>query len=40
MDGISLHTASPSSTSSGDGAPKLVPSFVVAASAFTRPLGA
>ena len=40
IDGISWRTRSPSSTSSGLGAPKLVPSLAAAATAFTWPAGA
>ena len=39
-DGISARTFSPSATSSGLGAPKLVPLFAAAASARVRPFGA
>ena len=39
-EGISTRTRSPSSTSSGLGAPKLVPFFAAALSAFTSPRGA
>ena len=39
-DGISLRTRSPSCTSRGLGAPKLVPSRATAVSAFTSPFGA
>jgi hypothetical protein len=40
IDGISARTRSPSATSSGLGAPKLVPPRAAAVNAFTRPEGA
>ena len=40
IDGISVRTRSPSSTSRALGAPKLVPSFAVAPMALMSPAGA